>query len=267
MKKIILIIILIVFPAYALEKNDALIFLKDKISQKVFEKFSEIINNSNNASSWIIDQEGVSYSLCYIKALKSKNQSIQNTLNASALSEAYMKAAVNLAFHFDNGNIKFEKFENKIAVEHVMRVLYDAKIKFNSIGKIVNGKAYYLVWSNNEKLLLSEKEFNENYCSFLYEQAQNFFKEKKFNDALKTFHQIHYRAWADISAYLGASVCFLKMNQKDDAIKLTSELINVFSKDMKPDEMANAGKILFNAGKKDKGFNALEQAYKMLSTK
>ena len=56
------------------------------------------------------------------------------------------------------------------------------------------------------------------------------------------------------------------MKQNDDAIKLASELINVFSKDMTPDEMANAGKILFEAGEKDKGFSVLGTAYKMLKS-
>ena len=54
--------------------------------------------------------------------------------------------------------------------------------------------------------------------------------------------------------------------RNENAIKLTSELVNVFSKDMTPDEMANAGKILFEAGDKDKGFSVLGTAYKMLNT-
>ena len=73
-------------------------------------------------------------------------------------------------------------------------------------------------------------------------------------------------SWANTGAYIGASACFLEMKQNDDAIKLTSELVNVFSKDMTPDEMASAGKILFEAGDKDKGFSVLGTAYKMLKS-
>ncbi len=71
-------------------------------------------------------------------------------------------------------------------------------------------------------------------------------------------------SWADISAYLGASYCFLQMSQKEDAAKLTLELINSMSQDMKADDFASAGRILFQSGRKDEGFNAMEQAYKLL---
>ena len=84
--------------------------------------------------------------------------------------------------------------------------------------------------------------------------------------ALETFKQIHFMSWANVKAYLGASICFLKMDRPDDAGRLASEVFSVLSNDMTPDEMANAGKILFNAGEKDKGFNVLELACGLLKS-
>lgn len=67
---------------------------------------------------------------------------------------------------------------------------------------------------------MPEKTITDNYCSYLYKKAQNFFSKGDYGNALEAFREIHFLAWANVNAYLGASLCFLKMNKPDGAVNL-----------------------------------------------
>ena len=245
------------------------------ISDEAKKILISCVSNDRNATGWTaeIKSEDTIYALEVIAIPTAKIKSNQNSNNQAALRRSLSRATLRLALYLDNGRLNRERFSNENAANYALLMSYSGKIKggLQSFSKAIDNRAVSLVWvrrgavkENSEAK--SETQLTEDYCKYLYKTANDLFNAKKFDEALKTFHQIHYMAWANTDAYLGASLCFLKMNQKDDAIKLTSELVNVFSKDMKPDEMANAGKILFNAGEKDKGFNVLELAYGLLKS-
>lgn len=268
MKKLTLIFILVLsLPAYSLELNDVINFLQDKTPYEVRDKFVQSVSRDLDASSWIVEHDGGVYSLSAVTVKKDKERYVQNSLNAAAIQLASMKSASNLAKYLDNGKTNVKIFENKNAVNHVLTSHYELNAGFSTANMIINGFAFSLVWSQKINSPMSEKDFNKNYCEYLYEQAQDFFASGKFPDALRTFHQIHYMAWANIDSYLGASACFLLMKQNSDAIKLTNELLNTLSGDMTPEQTASAGRILFRAGDINNGFATMEKAYEMLSTK
>lgn len=228
------------------------------------------ITKSPDNFNFIVESEGFIYSLkiLQIPRLKSNNKFAQNALSSNYAKIAELQASNELAKYLDKGRLDRKIFTNSDAADYALRVFYSSKIKIQSQTSIINDSALSLVFTrkNNAPELLadSKQEITNNYCKYLYEQAQNFFRKKDFVNALETLHQIHYMSWADISAYLGASYCFLQMSQKEDAAKLTLELINSMSQDMKADDFASAGRILFQSGRKDEGFNAMEQAYKLL---
>ena len=258
----------------------AISFLKEShlsISDETKNILISCISNDRNAAGWAVEikSEDTVYAIEVLTIPTAKIKSNQNSNNQSAVRRSLSRATLRLALYLDNGKLNRKRFSNENAANYALLMSYSGKIKggLQSFSRALdNDYAVSLVWVKRSAVkedgnIKSEKQLTEDYCKYLYKTANDLFSAKKFDEALKTFHQIHYMAWANIDAYLGASLCFLKMNQKDDAAKLASELINVFSKDMNPDEMANAGKILFNAGKKDEGFNALEEAYKMLISK
>ena len=257
----------------------AISFLKEShlsISDETKNILISAISNDRNSTGWTVEikSEDTVYAVEVLTIPTAKIKSNQNSNNQAAVRRSLSRATLRLALYLDNGKLNRKRFSNENAANYALLMSYSGKIKggLQSFSRAIENYAVSLVWVKRSAVkedgnIKSEKQLTEDYCKYLYKTANDLFSAKKFDEALKTFHQIHYMAWANIDAYLGASLCFLKMNQKDDAAKLASELINVFSKDMKPDEMANAGKILFNAGKKDEGFNALEEAYKMLSTK
>ena len=228
-----------------------------------------IMENPENFN-FIVESEGFIYSLkiLQIPRIKSNNKFAQNSISSNYAKIAELQATTELAKYLDKGRLDRKIFNNSEAADYAIRVFYSQKIRIQSLTSIIDDSALSLVFTaKNNAPELSEHEIMNNYCKYLYEQAQKFFSKKDFVNALEILHQIHYMSWADISAYLGASYCFLQMNQKEDAAKLTLELINTMSQDMKADDFASAGRILFYSGLKDEGFNAIEQAYNLLKKK
>ena len=256
----------------------AISFLEEShlsISDEARNILISCVSNDRNATGWTseIKSEDTVYAIEVLAIPTAKIKSNQNSNNQAALRRSLSRATLRLALYLDNGKLNRERFSNENAANYALLMSYSGKIKggLQSFSRAIDNRAVSLVWVRRSAVkedseAKSETQLTEDYCKYLYKTANDLFNAKKFDEALKTFHQIHYMAWANIDAYLGTSLCFLKMNQKDDAIKLTSELVKVFSSDMKPDEMANAGKILFNAGEKDEGFKILELAYGLLKS-
>lgn len=273
MKKIFIITALLLLQADILYsgimQENALSFIGGAVIPESARKIliDSITKNPDN-SNFIVESEGFIYSLkiLQIPRLKSNNKFAQNALSSNYAKIAELQAVNELAKYLDKGRLDRKIFTNSDAADYALRVFYSSKIKIQSQTSIIDHSALSLVFTgkNNVPDSISKQEITNNYCKYLYEQAQNFFRKKDFVNALETLHQIHYMSWADISAYLGASYCFLQMSQKEDAAKLTLELINSMSQDMKADDFASAGRILFQSGRKDEGFNAMEQAYKLL---
>ena len=63
-------------------------------------------------------------------------------------------------------------------------------------------------------------------------ESTKFFNKGYYVQALETFKQIHFISWANLKAYLGASICFLKLDRPDDAGRLALEVLSVLSNDM-----------------------------------
>ena len=264
---IIVLLMLLISPAWAVNRNDVKEFLSDKFTLSVQERLIDSVNRNNNASSWIISHEGVVYSLCALNVQKDKSQAMQNSLNLAALRQSSMKAALKLAMYLDDGKTNTKNYPDKEALNHVILNHYESRIRFNSASKIINGTAFALVWSEKKTAEISEHELNDKYCMYLYEQALDYYSSGKYNEAMNSFKRIRYSSWLNREAYITASLCMVRMNQVRDAANLATEFMNIYSNDITADEIALAGKILFSAGRKDEGFNAMEQAYKMLSTR
>lgn len=256
----------------------AISFLEEShlsISDEAKKVLISCVSNDRNSTGWTaeIKSEDTVYAVETLSIPKAQVKSVQNSNNDSAMRRSLSRATLRLAVFLDNGKLDRKRFSNHNAANYALLMSYRGRIKggIQSFSKAIGDYAVSLVWVKRENVKAdntakSETQLADDYCKYLYKTATDLFNAGKYDEALQTFHQIHYMSWANTSAYLGASACFLEMKQNDDAIKLASELVNVFSKDMTPDEMASAGKILFEAGEKDKGFGILGTAYKMLKS-
>lgn len=258
--------------------NAAISFLEEShhsLSDEAKRVLLSCVSNDRNSTGWTaeISPEDTVYAVETVPISKAHTKSAQNSNKNSAMRRSLSRATLRLAIYLDNGKLDRKRFSNYDAANYALLMSYRGRIKggIQSFSRAVGDYAVSLVWTKRENITAgnttkSETQLTDDYCKYLYKTAADLCSAGKYDKALQAFHQIHYMSWANTGAYIGVSACFLEMRQNDDAIKLTSELVNVFSKDMTPDEMANAGKILFEAGDKDKGFSVLGTAYKMLNT-
>ena len=233
------------------------------------------ISNDRKATGWTteVKSDDTVYSMEVISIPRAQIKSAQSSNNNSAMRRSLSRATLRLAIYLDNGKLDRKRFPNYDAANYALLISYQGRIKggIQSFSRAIGHHAISLVWVrrkdiNTEKTVKFENQLSDDYCKYLYKTAIDLFNSGKYDEALRTFHQIHYMAWSNVKAYLGAAACFLEMDRKEDAIKLTSELVNSMSKDMTTDELASAGSILFDAGEKDEGFNVLKLAYKMLKS-
>ena len=256
--------------------DSAISYVKDSLlEQDAKEAIVATISNDLNAKSWITKINNVIYSLCTLNVPEIKNQKVFviKTLERDTIKRASLVAQNNLALYLDDGRLDRKIFTEKEAADYALRVSYLSKIKgLQTSANLVERVAVGLAWVGLESISdidepLSEKQITDNYCEYLYKRAQNFFNKGNYAQALETFKQIHFMSWANVKAYLGASVCFLKMDRPDDAEKLASEVFSVLSNDMTPDEMVSVSKIFYHSGNKDDAFKVLLNAYEVMIMK
>ena len=249
----------------------ALAFLEDmaSLSEEARQALVRCVSDAPEETAWAAESGGTVYALAVVPVQRSKNSLAQSQMKNSAQKRAQLRAATKLAIILDNGKLNREYFSDPDAADYALRVSWQGHVKggIQSHSRIIEGVAVALAWAERSKLKpepLSKARLTEDYSKFLYDRAQELFKAGKFAEALETFHQIHYMAWANVKAYLGAAECFLQMEKPDDAGSLASDLVRAMSGDMKPDELAEAARILYRSGRKDEGFTAMERAYMML---
>ncbi len=256
--------------------DSAISYVKDSLlEQDVKKAVIATISNDLDAKSWVTKFNSVIYSLCALNIPEIKNQKVvaKKTLERDTMKRASLVAQNNLALYLDNGRLDRKIFTDKEAADYALRISYLAKIKgLQSSANIVERIAVGLAWVGVESISdinepLPEKQVTDNYCDYLYRRAQNFFNKDDYVQALETFKKIHFMSWANVKAYLGASICFLKMDRPDDAGRLASEVFSVLSNDMTPDEMASVSKVLYHSGNKDYAFKVLLNAYETLKRK
>lgn len=235
----------------------------------------EAISDDASAHEWIIINGNVLHSVYALRVPEAQNKKpvVVKTIERDTMKLAVLRAETNIALYLDKGRLNREVYTDKEAADFALRTFYSAKLQgVQSSTSLVENIAVGLVSAslNNIASLeeaLPENIITENYCSYLYNKAQNSFNKGDYNKALETFRQIHFLAWANVNAYLGASLCFLKMDKPDDAGKLASELFTALSGDMTPDQKASTAKLLFHSNRKDEAFSVLMDAFTSLKSK
>lgn len=262
--KIIIILAFLISPAFAVNHNDVKNFLGERFDYEVNEKILDAIDRNVKASSCIVFHEGVVYSLSVVPVRTDKSQAMQNNLNLAAIRHASMRAALNLALYLDDGQTSTKDYTHKEVLNQIILNHYESGLRFkSSAGKIINGNAFGLVWSEKKSMPMSDNSLNEEYCRILYERALDDYSSGKYQEAMNEFKSIRYKSWGNHEAYITSSLCMLGMNQKNEAAKLLNEFVSVRGNDITAEESAEAGRILFRAGYKDEGFALMERAYNL----
>ena len=102
---------------------------------------------------------------------------------------------------------------------------------------------------------------DEDYCRFLYlDHAKGLFRAGQYSEALPLFKNIHDLKWMDISAYLDAAECFLRMGEPGECLTLVKELRAALDKDMSSEELSRAGRLCREAGDRKAALSAFQRA-------
>lgn len=225
------------------------------------EALKNRISADKEVSLWGVGNGESVYVLCVEKIPAVRSRAGSGLARRNLMQIARMKASVSAAEYLGHGKLDREIFSNKDAAGYALQSWYSSKLQYAA--RAEGAFAVSLVWGKRDDAPIPQDEITGYYCSYLYDRANRLFSQKDFAGALEAFHQIHYLAWANVRAYLGASECFLMMGQKDDSARLASEVISVLSGDMTPEDIASAGRILFDSGNKDEGFAAMELAFRL----
>ncbi len=260
MLTLILILGLMAAPAWGVSLGDVTEFLS-QTPPPVKGKIIQAINENPRNSLFTAEHAEKVYSLCIIPVRKSQYINMQKSLNMAAINQASLKAALNLAKFLDNHKTPAKNFPDSDTVGRVLLEHYEGRVRFSSSAKIIGDNAFALVWSGKANFPMNESELNMKYNESLYGRGQEYFSAGKYPEALRSFKGIRFREWKNVEAYLGAGVCILEMGSNDYAGQLVSEAVNLMSADMTADDLALSGRLLFEAGRKDEGFDVLERAY------
>ncbi|MDR1508933.1 MAG: hypothetical protein LBS53_04785 [Synergistaceae bacterium] len=98
------------------------------------------------------------------------------------------------------------------------------------------------------------------YCGIIYPRAKAMYGEKRYEDALIFYRELHKLRWARPDSYLEAADCFLKTGLAADARKLVTETINELGGEMDSVLMEFAGDLLFDMGDEDAAVAAYNAA-------
>lgn len=170
------------------------------------------VSNDRNATGWTaeVKSEDTVYALEVMAIPTAKIKSNQNSNNQAAMRRSLSRATLRLALYLDNGRLNRERFDNENAANYALLMSYRGKIKggIQSFSRVLDNCAVSLVWVRRGAVkedidTQSERQLTDDYCKYLYKTANDLFNAKKFDEALKTFHQIHYMAWANIDSYIG----------------------------------------------------------------
>ena len=249
-------------PAWGVSLGEVTEFLS-RTPPPAKEKLTQAMSENPRKSSIVIEHAEKVYSLSIIPVRKSQSPNIQKSLNMAAINQASLRAALNLAKYLDNNKTSAKNYPDAEAVGRVLLEHYEGRVRFNSSAKIIEDDAIALVWSGKGSFPMKESELNVKYNEYLYGRGQEYFSAGKYQEALRSFKSIRFREWRNVEAYIGAGVCILEMGSNDYAGRLISEAVSLMSAEMTADNLAVAGRILFEAGRKDEGFDVLERAYNL----
>ena len=242
------------------------------ISQEAKKALERSVRSDPNARSWIGADNIAIYALCVMSVPQDEELDVQMSLNADGMNKSRLGAIAHLARFLNNDRVDRSKYPDSDAVDYALRLYYEKKISsgIQSRSDLLKKDAVSLVWldkslaDNLGKLSPDEGQLTGDYCTYLYRTAGELYKAGNFKSALDYFHKIHYMDWANVEAYLSAASCFMKLNQKADAVCLTNEVLKTLETKMTADDLAKAGKILYGAGQQDEGFAVLDKAYNRL---
>lgn len=227
------------------------------------------------------NQSGGFYSLVLCPIQQDADRDTMSEIEIATRKFASMTARSRLAFYIGHGGVDRNLYRYDDALGKALLSYYTRKelqkrlheqgiTGIETATSIIEGNPEIIIglaWIAPESSKLIEKDvpelgvLDDEYCRFLYlNRAKGLFQAGKYEEALPLFKNIHDIHWMDVSAYLDAAECFLKIGESKECLTLVKEIRTALNDKMSSKELARAGRLCRTAGDRQAALDAFNQA-------
>lgn len=251
------------------------VFLSElQVGEAVREKLLESVDTRSNSKEYTAiarSEDGGVFCLALVQILSDQDADVAAELEVFSQNRALFLARGRLAIALGQSKVKQELYHYDEALGSALFAYYGPR-GIQTAAEVLKQTgsrrfAAALAWLSADLANALQNEvppqrvLDEDYCRFLYlNHAKELFRTGRYSEALPLFKDIHDLRWMDISAYLDAAECFLKMKEPGECLTLVKEIRSALDKDMSSEELSRAGRLCRKAGDRKAALEAFNQA-------
>ncbi len=246
----------------------------------VRERLTARVEAASEASSWIIEEEGVVYSLVFLPTPKEGNPQIRRRVEISLLAAAEMKGKMHLLLYGTTSLYPGDVYSSPEAIAGALISLREDRTArgillpgSQSSRSILENGVASLDWAPLEKInvvgqsLPKGKVFDDAYCAQLYGISRSFFTTANYQQALGILKEMHRFQWMNPDAYLDASECFIRLGSPKEASLLLEKTLEAMQSLFSVEQLERAGELFGEAGNEERMQRLYEDALKLFRSR
>jgi tetratricopeptide (TPR) repeat protein len=237
---------------------------------------SQASQTEPSRTEWVLSGGGEVYSLVLVPVQKDKRADIQTKLEEVARAKAGLRAHYLLYLRAWSQSGRKTRYANEEIVAETLAGWDKGRgVRLKpglSVGAVSKDWAFALLKIPEEPLNtlgtqideMPEDALDTDYCAALYPKARELFNQRRYEQALSVYRELHSLRWAKPVAYLDAAECFLRMGDPKSAVRLVQESATELEDLMDSALLERAGDIAFESGEEASAERLYRQAGKKL---
>ena len=225
---------------------------------------------------WVLSGGGEVYSLVLVPVQKDRRADIQTKLEEVARIKAGLRAHYLLYLRAWSRSGRKTRYANEEIVAETLAGWDKGRgVRLKpglSVGAVSKNWAFALLKIPEEPLNtlgtqideMPEDALDTDYCAALYPKARELFNQRRYEQALIVYRELHSLRWARPVAYLDAAECFLRTGDPKSAVRLVQESATELEDLMDSALLERAGDIAFESGEEASAERLYSQASEKL---
>lgn len=250
--------------------------LPDAARERLFAR----VEAAPGASSWIIEEEGVVYSLVFLPTPKEDNPQTRRKVEISLLGAAEMRGKMHLLLY---GTTSLHPKDVYSFPEAIAGALISLREDRSASGFVLPGSqssrqilkdgVISLDWAPLEKIdvagqsLPTGKVFDDAYCAQLYGISRSFFTTGNYRQALVILKEMHRFRWMNPDAYLDTAECFIRLGSPKDGQRMLERTLEAMKELFSVEQLERAGELFGEAGDEASMQKLYEDALKLFRSR
>ena len=240
------------------------------------ERLTARVAAGPEATAWIIEEDGVVYSLVFLPAPDEDDPQARRKMESSLLAAAEMKGKMNLLLYGAASLYPSDVYAYPEAIAGALISLKDERSASGivlpgsqSSRKILDGGVASLDWAPLEKIeiagrsLPSGKAFDDAYCAQLYGISRSFFTTGQYARALGILKEMHRFQWMNPDAYLDTAECFIRLDRPEDGRVMLERTLEAMGDKFSVEQLERAGELFGEAGDEASMQRLFEEALRL----